>query len=114
MGKEKFYYRRSKHWHLKKLHGLGVMIIAGTDAPNAGLNYGDDLLRELDLYKQAGMSNIEVLRTATGNAYKAFNIDVGRLKVGSKANMVLLNSNPLENLAALKDINTIWKYKKTE
>ena len=43
---------------IKRLHGLGVMIIAGTDAPNAGLNYGDDLLRELDLYRQAGMSNI--------------------------------------------------------
>ncbi|MFO7524536.1 MAG: amidohydrolase family protein [Ignavibacteriaceae bacterium] len=99
---------------IKKLHEHGVMIIAGTDAPNAGLNYGDDILRELDLYKQAGMSNIEVLRTATGNTCKAFSIDVGMLKAGSKANMVLLNSNPIDNLVALRDINTIWKNGKTK
>lgn len=94
---------------VKKLHSLGVMIVAGTDAPNAELNFGDDLLRELALYSQAGLSNIEVLRTATGNVVKAFNIEVGLLKVGSKAHMVLLNSNPIHNLNALRDINTIWK-----
>ncbi|MBN2732542.1 MAG: amidohydrolase family protein, partial [Balneolaceae bacterium] len=61
------------------------------------------------LYSEAGLSNLEVLKTATGNAAKAWDIPVGRLGVGSKANMVLLNGNPLENLEVLKDINTIWK-----
>jgi imidazolonepropionase-like amidohydrolase len=91
------------------MHELGVMFVAGTDAPNAGLNYGDDLLRELNLYKQAGMTNIEVLRACTGNAAKAFNIEVGLLKEGRKAHMVLLNSNPLNDLKALRDIHFIWK-----
>lgn len=99
---------------IKKLNEHGVMIIAGTDAPNAELNFGDDLLRELDLYRQAGMSNIEVLQTATGNPCKTFNLDVGLLKIGRKANMVLLNSNPVENLDALSDINKIWKNGKTK
>ncbi len=99
---------------IKKLYKLGIRIIAGTDPPNDGLNFGDDLLRELDIYSQAGMTNLEILKTATGNAAKTFKIEVGLLKPGKKAHMVLLNSSPLENLKTLRDINTIWKYGKTK
>ncbi|GAA5521284.1 amidohydrolase family protein [Aliifodinibius salicampi] len=95
---------------IRRMHQAGIMIVAGTDVgATSTINWDTDLLAELDLYSEAGLSNLEVLKTATGNAAKAWDIPVGRLGVGSKANMVLLNGNPLENLEALKDINKIWK-----
>lgn len=95
---------------IRRMHLAGIMIVAGTDAgATPTVNWDTDLLAELDLYSDAGLSNLEVLKTATGNAAKAWDIPVGRLSIGSKTNMVLLNGNPVENLGALKDINAIWK-----
>jgi len=95
---------------IRRMHQAGIMIVAGTDAgATPTVNWDSDLLAELDLYSEAGLSNIEVLKTATGNAAKAWDIPIGMLSIGSKTNMVLLNGNPLENLKALKDINTNWK-----
>lgn len=99
---------------IRRMHQAGIMIVAGTDAGSTPtLNWGSDLLAELDLYSEAGLSNLEVLRSATGNAAKAWDIPIGRLSVGSKTNMVLLNGNPLTSLEALDDINEIWKAKET-
>lgn len=92
------------------MHQAGIMIVAGTDAgATPTVNWGSDLLAELDLYSEAGLSNIEVLKTATGNAAKAWDIPVGRLSVGSKTNMVLINGNPVKSLEALEEIDRIWK-----
>ncbi len=108
--KENFLSSKEAIEGVRRMHEAGIMLVAGTDVgAGIGMNYGDDLLRELDLYSEAGLSNIEVLKTATGNAAKAFDIPVGLLQVGRKANMLLLNSNPIDDLDALKDINTIWK-----
>lgn len=95
---------------IRRMYQAGIMIVAGTDVgATPTINWGSDLLAELDLYSEAGLSNLEVLKTATGNAAKAWDIPIGRLNVGSKANMVLLNGNPLENLKELRDIHSIWK-----
>lgn len=100
---------------IRRMHETGIMIVAGTDAgATPTVNWDSDLLAEMDLYSEAGLSNLEVLKTATGNAAKAWDIPIGRLGVGSKTNMVLLNGNPMQNLEALKDINTIWKAGETD
>ncbi len=94
---------------IQQVHDAGIPILAGTDNGNFDLNWGDDLINELQLYSQSGLNNLEVLKTATGNPSKAWGIPVGFLQVGSKANMVLLNGNPIEDLENLRNINTIWK-----
>ncbi len=94
---------------IRKLHESGVVIVAGTDNGNLNLNWGDDLLEELRIYREAGLSNLEVLKTATGNAADAWEIPVGRMKEGDKLNMVLLEGNPLEDLQALRNVIRIWK-----
>ncbi len=99
---------------IRKLHEMGILIVAGTDAQNGQMNFGDDFYLELEVYRRAGLSNLEVLRTATGNAAKAFDLPVGMLKVGGKANMVLLNGNPIEDLENLKNVERVWKNGKTE
>ncbi len=94
---------------IRRIAGAGIPIVAGTDAPNTGLNFGDHLLDELALYHQAGLSNIEVLRTATGNAARAFGLPVGGLEEGATASFVLLEGNPLEDLSHLRSIAGVWK-----
>ncbi len=83
--------------------------LSSSPARNLNLNWGDDLLEELRIYREAGLSNLEVLKTATGNAADAWEIPVGRMKEGDKLNMVLLEGNPLEDLQALRNVIRIWK-----
>lgn len=95
---------------IRRLHTAGITILAGTDPPNYGINHHDDLLEELAIYSKAGLSGEEVLRTATGNPSAIFRLDgIGIIAENYKANFILLNANPLANIAALKDINAIWK-----
>jgi imidazolonepropionase-like amidohydrolase len=95
---------------IKRLHEAGITILAGTDPPNYGINHHDDLLEELLIYSKAGLSNEETLKTATGNPSTVFHLEgIGMIKEGYKANFILLNSNPLASISALKDINGIWK-----
>jgi len=100
--------------NLKRVHQADIVLLAGTDNGNFDLNWGDDLVNELLIYDQSGLNTIEVLKTATGNPAKAWGIPVGFLEVGSKANMLLINGNPIEDLEKLKDINTIWKNGRSE
>lgn len=95
---------------IRQVHTAGILILAGTDNGNFDINWGDDLVNELVLYSESGLSNLEALKTATGNPAKAWGIPVGLLKAGSKTNMLLLNGNPVENLEHLRAIDRIWKY----
>jgi len=99
---------------IKNLHDYGIMILAGTDAQAGQMNFGADYYLELNLYKMAGLSNIEVLKAATGNAAKAFNLPIGELQVGSKANMILLKDSPLNDIENLKKVEQVWKNGKTK
>jgi imidazolonepropionase-like amidohydrolase len=95
---------------IRRLHDAGIPIVAGTDPPNFGVNYGDDLVEELAIYAKAGLSNAEALRSATGTAARIFGLDgIGRIAEGSRVNLILLNADPLTSIAALRDIAGIWK-----
>ena len=94
---------------IKGMHENGVLIVAGTDAQEGQMDFADDYFLELELYKLAGMTNLEILRTATGNAAKAFGLPIGELKVGGPANFVILTDSPLEDLDNLKKIDQVWK-----
>lgn len=63
----------------------------------------------MKLYRQAGLTPVEVLRTATGNAAVAFGIPVGLVEEGRTANLVLLGGNPLDDLENLRRVEAVWK-----
>ena len=95
---------------IRRVHDAGIPIVAGTDPPNYGVNYGDDLIEELAIYARAGLSNVDVLRTATGTPARLLPLDgIGRIVEGSRANLILLNADPLTSIAALRDVAGIWK-----
>lgn len=96
---------------VKILHRAGVKIIAGTDAPNPYVLPGFSLHDELELYVSSGaMSSFEALETATVNATKftgAAN-DTGFIESGNIADLVLLDANPLENIANTRRISAVF------
>jgi len=95
---------------VKKLHEAKIPILAGTDPPNLNINYGTDLYEELFLFQEAGLSNIEILKTATSNVAKAFNLkEMGYLKKNYIADMLLINGDPTENIEDIARIERIWK-----
>jgi imidazolonepropionase-like amidohydrolase len=87
------------------LHRNGVPIIAGTDALGLPLVApGSSLHRELQLLSASGLSPYEVMRSATvvPAAFLGKTKEFGTITVGQRADLLLVSSNPLENLETLK------------
>src|SRR5438105_1692780 len=99
--------------NLKKLEDAGVTIAAGTDAGNIGTIHGPALFREFQLMKQAGLTNMQILQCATENAAKLFGGDtgahIGKIENGYFADLVILKSNPVDDIAHASDIDSVIK-----
>jgi len=99
--------------NLKKLEDAGVTIAAGTDAGNIGTIHGPALFREFQLMKEAGLTNMQILQSATVNAAKLFGGDtgahIGKIDNGCFADLVILKSNPVDDIANASEIDTVIK-----
>jgi imidazolonepropionase-like amidohydrolase len=92
------------------LEAAGVPILAGTDAPNPGTTYGASLHGELELYVEAGLTPIQALAAATSAPAAAFHIpDRGRIAPGLRADLLLVNGHPDEDIRATRNIVAIYK-----
>src|SRR4051794_31701117 len=99
--------------NLKTLEDNGVTIAAGTDAGNIGTIHGPAIFREFQLMKQAGLTPMQILQCTTANAAKTLGGDtgarIGALKPGNYADLVILKSNPLDDIKNASDIDTVVK-----
>ena len=81
----------------------------GTDSPQMFNVPGFALHRELQVMAESGMSNHEILRSGTAAVgtyvrdHLGIDHDFGTVAVGKRADLVLLGSNPLDDLANLTD-----------
>lgn len=94
---------------VKKLHEAGVTIICGTDAGIGVTLPGFSIHKELKFYKEAGLSNYEVLKTATVNASQTHSImnQLGTIEEGKIANLLLVDENPLVDLSTLENPTSV-------
>lgn len=86
-----------------KMHKAGVPIVAGTDGS------GLELVRELELYVLAGMSNADALRAATIVPATLVGAEghTGKIAVGWDADLALVDGDPSKNIGDLRHVRTV-------
>ena len=96
---------------VRKLHQAGVPFLAGTDTP-AGVDVlpGFSLHLELQRFVAAGFTPLEALQTATINPAKFLGktSDLGTVESGKIADLVLLDANPLGDIANTRKIEAVF------
>jgi len=96
--------------NLKRLHDAGVSVVTGTDAGNIGTPHGPALFREFELMRAGGLTPREILTTATaGGARLMGRDDLGRLRTGMQADLVVLDRNPLDDISHVTEIHRVVK-----
>ena len=92
-----------------RMHAAGVPIGAGTDTP-IGLSIpGYSLHTELERLVDAGLSPIEAIESATVRPAEFFSLEdeMGSIRIGQRADLVLLDANPLEDIANTRSIHKV-------
>jgi len=90
---------------VRVMHEKGVPIVAGTDG------YPMDLIREMELYVRAGMTNGEALETATDGAARVLGLGdtVGSIAPGQAADLVLVDGDVEEDVGVLRHVTTVMQ-----
>lgn len=94
---------------LRALHEADVRILMGTDSPQFFSVPGFSLHRELERMVDAGMSNYAILHTGTRavGEYFANEDTFGTISEGARADLLLVDGNPLEDLLHLKELSGV-------
>jgi hypothetical protein len=102
---EAFWKENYRIWMraLLEFERRGGLVGAGDDAGFIYQMYGFGLIRELELHQEAGFHPLKVIQHVTSNNAKILGKEdqIGRIRVGYKADLIVVNGNPLENFKVL-------------
>ncbi len=88
---------------VREYKNRGGRVTAGSDSGFIFQLYGFAFVRELEMLREAGFHPLEVIRSATLNGAEALGLsdEIGTVEVGKKADIILVEENPLKNLKVL-------------
>ena len=95
---------------LREMHAAGIRILAGTDIGVLNIVPGQSLHEELTLLvRDASLSPLEALRAATRDAAIFLGLDreIGTIAAGKKADLILLDADPLADMAHVSRISAV-------
>ena len=96
--------------NIRDLHEAGVPILTGSDAPNPSTMHGGSVHHEIELLVDCGLPPAEALAAATSKIADGFRLaDRGRIRRGLRADLLLVDGNPLEDVKATRRIAGVWK-----
>lgn len=97
--------------NVRRLHAAGVKLGFGTDAgamPHRVIGVAEH--RELQLLVQAGLSPAQALQVATSQAADLLGLaDRGRIAAGKRADLLVLDADPLTDIANTQRIGAVWQ-----
>jgi imidazolonepropionase-like amidohydrolase len=96
---------------LRRIVDAGVDVVMGTDAGNIGTLHGPSIHREMRLMVDAGLTPLEVLRSATVNGARALGLEgvAGEIRAGLLADLVILDADPLADIRNLEKVHRVIK-----
>ncbi len=96
--------------NLKTLVDRGVRIAMGTDTGPPARFQGFFEHIELDMMIESGMTPMQVIVSATGDAARCHGRSgqIGTLAAGAAADLLVVNGNPLDNIRNLRNIDSVW------
>jgi imidazolonepropionase-like amidohydrolase len=99
-------------YNFPKYIAAGVRIVLGTDAGvSAKYSYGFAEHHELGMYVRLGLTPAEAIIASTSRPTEVLQIkDTGVLTKGWRADFLVLNANPLENIRNIRDIDSVYLY----
>ena len=86
----------------KSYYNNGAKYLSGSATDVWGSMPGISLHQELEVFSRIGLSNRQVLAASTSNFNDAFGLNFGKLETGFKANILILDNNPLDDIIHLK------------
>ena len=97
--------------NLRKVWDAGIPVAMGTDAGNIGTLHGPSVFREMEIMTQAGLTPLQVLRSATVNGARAMRLDrdIGVIYPGRLGDLVILDADPLVDVGNLSRIHRVIK-----
>ena len=92
-------------------HQRGVKLAVGTDVGNAWMTPGFVFHHELQLYQEAGIPPLAILKMATQNGAEALGIlqETGTIEAGKLADIIVLEKNPLEDIKNTLSIHSVFR-----
>jgi hypothetical protein len=92
-----------------RMHAQGVPIGAGTDTPIGRALPGYSLHTELERLVEAGLTPIEAIESATVRPAEFLSLQskMGTIEAGKRADLVLLNADPLQNISNTRKVATV-------
>jgi imidazolonepropionase-like amidohydrolase len=102
-------FLRTAEQNLKTLADAGVPYGFGTDSGPPGRFPGYFAHWEMELMVQAGLTPMQVISAATGNAARFLGAkDLGTLEPGKWADLIVLDKNPLDDIKNTRTINAVY------